>query len=138
MDKFSENVKFLRKKNSLTQPEIKKEIGIEPTTWSNYERGKSYPNLKLFCEIAKFFEVPETELLHASLEKRDLYELNKKYRYQNRLNSNIKEVDGEYLSLKDDLITILKKQIQVMEKNLSDKEKIIGYLEERLAEAGET
>lgn len=64
---FSSNVKLLREQFRMTQAEIETRIGIERTTWGNYERGKSFPNLKLFHSIANFFGVPEDELLNVDL-----------------------------------------------------------------------
>lgn len=69
MEYFANNIKFLRKKHNLIQPEIKDILDIEPTTWSGYERGKSYPNLKLFHKICEYFQVPETDMLNTDLSK---------------------------------------------------------------------
>lgn len=44
-------------------------IGIARTTWNNYESGKSNPTLDGIIEIARFFDVSETDLLHTDLEK---------------------------------------------------------------------
>jgi transcriptional regulator with XRE-family HTH domain len=52
-------LEFLRKRNGLKQLEIQEKLGIERTTWSNYERGRSFPNLKLFHEISKYFRISE-------------------------------------------------------------------------------
>lgn len=64
---FGENIKSIRKKSNLKQAEIKAAIGIEPTTWSNYENGKSFPNLKLFDEICKYFDISADDLLNKDL-----------------------------------------------------------------------
>jgi len=69
MQYFPSNLKFLRNKGGFTQAEIKYHLEIEPTTWSNYERGKSVPNLELFYKISKFFQVSEHDLLNIDLEK---------------------------------------------------------------------
>jgi transcriptional regulator with XRE-family HTH domain len=67
MKYFSANLKYLRQTKGVTQAEIEASTGIERTTWSNYERGKSYPNLKLFHTIANFFGIPEDDLLNSDL-----------------------------------------------------------------------
>lgn len=66
---FSSNLRLLRKNSGFTQAQIKDRLGIEPTTWSNYERGKSFPNLELFSKISKFFGVFEDALLNHDLSK---------------------------------------------------------------------
>lgn len=42
------------------------------------------------------------------------------------------EIDKEYLTIKDEIIDLLKNQISVLEENLADKEKIIQLLEKNL------
>lgn len=69
MKYFSSNLEFLRKRNGLKQLEIQEKLGIERTTWSNYERGRSFPNLKLFHEISKYFGISEYDLLNTDLTK---------------------------------------------------------------------
>lgn len=64
---FSSNMQHLRKSRGLTQSEIHAGTGIERTTWSNYERGKSFPNLQLFNEIVNFFGVSADDLLNSDL-----------------------------------------------------------------------
>ena len=41
--------------------------GIERTTWTGYESGKSKPRLDDFVRIAELFHVAETDLLHLNL-----------------------------------------------------------------------
>ncbi|WP_068245413.1 helix-turn-helix domain-containing protein [Hydrotalea flava] len=69
MKYFSSNLEYLRKASGLKQQGIQEKLGIERTTWSNYERGKSFPNLKLFHEIANYFGVTEYDLLNTDLSK---------------------------------------------------------------------
>lgn len=64
MKHFGANLAFLRKSRRMKQAEIQAGLGIQRTTWNNYENGKSFPNLQLFVEIAKYFGVNETDLLH--------------------------------------------------------------------------
>lgn len=67
MKHFSSNLTFLRKSRQMKQAEIKSGLDIERTTWNNYETGKSFPNLQLFAEIAKYFDINEADLLHKDL-----------------------------------------------------------------------
>jgi transcriptional regulator with XRE-family HTH domain len=72
MQFFSSNLEFLRKQKGLKQSEILDFIGIEQTRWSNYEKGKSFPNLKIFNEISSYFGVNAGDLLNVDLSKVDL------------------------------------------------------------------
>lgn len=68
MKYFHTNLKSLRTGSKLKQAEITSRLKIEPSTWSNYERGVSFPNLKLFHEISKYFDVSEDILLNIDLQ----------------------------------------------------------------------
>lgn len=57
----------LRESKSLKQTEMKAVLGIERTTWNNYENGVSKPNVDGLTAIAKFFGISETDLLHTDL-----------------------------------------------------------------------
>jgi transcriptional regulator with XRE-family HTH domain len=87
MKYFSSNLEFLRKSRNMKQAEIQDSIGIERTTWSNYERNKSYPQLELFHKIAKFFGVNEFDLLNVDLSNVNLNE--KKGSEKNSKNVNL-------------------------------------------------
>ncbi len=67
MDFFASNAEYLRKSRGLKQSEIQSAIGIEQTRWSNYEKGKSRPNLELFHTITKYFDVNADDLLNKDL-----------------------------------------------------------------------
>jgi transcriptional regulator with XRE-family HTH domain len=69
MKYFRSNLRFLRKNRNLTQAEIQAGLGIQRTTWNNYETGKSFPNLQLFVEIAKYFGISEETLLNYDISK---------------------------------------------------------------------
>lgn len=63
MDRFSTNLIFLRTKKGLTQAEMKDLVGVERTSWNNYEKNKSKPNLEQFCRIVEYFDVLADDLL---------------------------------------------------------------------------
>lgn len=67
MKYFPSNLKHLRLSRGINQTQMIDLLNIEPTTWSNYERGKSYPKLELFHKISKYFQVPEDDLLNRDL-----------------------------------------------------------------------
>lgn len=50
-------LKALRANQGLTQEEAAKLIGVTKWTWSNYERGKSYPDVVTIKKIESAFAV---------------------------------------------------------------------------------
>ena len=128
MEFFAKNAKFLRSKDNMTQQKIRNKLEIEPTTWSNYERGKSSPNLKLFCKISNFFKVSETDLLHTDLSLADPEVLRDKY-FLHHDPDAAQEASEAVLTMKNGIIKLLEDQIKVLEDSLADKDKIIAYLE---------
>lgn len=75
MDFLAKNLKYLREKKGLKQIELPDTIGFAQSTWNNYEKGKSNPNLLDLIKISKYFDIPETALLHSDLSKGNLIEL---------------------------------------------------------------
>ena len=47
----------------LTQVKAAKLIGITPDTLSNYERGKSYPDVPIIQKMEQVYGVPYSELI---------------------------------------------------------------------------
>ena len=74
MEFLAQNLKFLREKAGLKQNRTLETIGFSPTTWNNYEKGKSKPSLEDFIKISNYFEVSETDLLHSDLSKGQDYD----------------------------------------------------------------
>ena len=60
---LSENLKFLRKQNNLTQEEMAEIIGISPQSISKWERGDTYPDITLLPALANLFKVSVDALL---------------------------------------------------------------------------
>ncbi|CAI3350915.1 helix-turn-helix transcriptional regulator [Enterococcus cecorum] len=50
-------LKVLRVEADLTQKQVADKIGISPSTWSKWESGKSYPDVKEIEKIEKLFNV---------------------------------------------------------------------------------
>lgn len=61
-DKFSNNIKYLRKKNNLTLNDLSKSIGINVKTISAWEQAKSYPNLSSFIKLCSIYKLKYDEL----------------------------------------------------------------------------
>lgn len=56
-------LKTARNKNNLTQEEAAKLIGISVDTLSNYERGKSYPDIPVLRKIEEVYGVSYNQLI---------------------------------------------------------------------------
>lgn len=56
-------LKALRAIKGYTQEEASKLIGISPDTLSNYERGKSYPDVPVIKSIEKVYDVSYNDII---------------------------------------------------------------------------
>lgn len=56
-------LKSARVNKNLTQAQAAKLLGITEYTLSNYERGKSYPDVPVIQMIEKVYEVPYSDLI---------------------------------------------------------------------------
>lgn len=66
MTVFSDNIKFFRKKNNMSQVELAEKLYLTPQAISKWECGISEPDLKFLCKLAKVFNVTTDELLGIS------------------------------------------------------------------------
>lgn len=57
-----------REKCKLTQEEAAKKIGISPDTLSNYERGRSYPDIPVLRKIEEVYQVTYEQLIFLPLD----------------------------------------------------------------------
>ena len=57
MTSFSERIKNLRRKNSMTQEGLGKVIGVKPDAIYTYEKGKAYPEVRNLIILADYFGV---------------------------------------------------------------------------------
>lgn len=62
-DKAGFTLKTARERKGLTQEEAGKLIGVGKDTISNYERGKSYPDIPVLRKIEEVYEVPYERLI---------------------------------------------------------------------------
>lgn len=51
------NLKQLREQRKISQQELARVLNIKQTTYSNYENGKTQPDLELLKKIADYFDV---------------------------------------------------------------------------------
>lgn len=57
MDIFSKRLKILRQKHNLTQAQLASYLGITEDRVSNFEIGRSQPDIKILVAIARYFKV---------------------------------------------------------------------------------
>lgn len=64
--KFQERLKQLREEQDLSKRELAVKLGIPPSTYYDYENGKTQPDLSKIIKIAEFFDVNSDYLLGLS------------------------------------------------------------------------
>jgi len=73
INSLAPNLRYLRKKRSLSIQEMSSLLGIEhKTTYYSWERGDSQPNIHMILKIAHEFDVSVDELLKNDLSKRNI------------------------------------------------------------------
>ena len=72
MGKIPEHItptlKQAREIYGYTQAEAAKMLGISTDTLSNYERGKSYPDVPMIKKIEKLYEIPYAKIIFLPLD----------------------------------------------------------------------
>lgn len=71
---IGDQINHLRKKNGLSQDAFAEIFHISRQTVSNWENGKSYPDLEMIIQISNYFEISVDELLkqdHNTVKKID-------------------------------------------------------------------
>ena len=63
MNEFSGNLKFLRKKQKLTQSQLAERIGLNRSVIGAYEEGRAEPKFPTLITLAQFFNVTIDDLL---------------------------------------------------------------------------
>lgn len=65
---FASNIRFLRKKENISQEEFAERFGVSRQSVAKWESGDSLPDLLKCREIAEFYEVSVDILISVSLE----------------------------------------------------------------------
>ncbi len=76
-NKFSTNLRLLRKKNKLTLEELGKELGISKSAISDYENGNTLPSLDVCKNICNFFEINIDDMQNSDFSELTLEEIQK-------------------------------------------------------------
>ena len=72
MTNLASNLKYLRKKDKISQGELAEEFAVARTTMGDYERGKTEPNLDMLIKMSKKFDVAIDELITHDLTLNEL------------------------------------------------------------------
>ena len=83
-NKFSANLRLLRKKNKLTLTILGKNLGISKSALSDYENGNTFPSLDVCEAICQYFgtnldDLQNSDFLEMSLEEIQENSLNRNY-----------------------------------------------------------
>ncbi len=63
---FHKKLRMLREKQELTQGQVAKALGLERSTYTYYETGKTQPNLSSLKILAALYHVSVDDLLNDS------------------------------------------------------------------------
>ncbi|KRM83082.1 transcriptional regulator [Limosilactobacillus coleohominis DSM 14060] len=77
--KFSTQIKMQRKKRGLTQSVVAKNLYVTRQTISNWEQGKSYPDLNTLVKISDFYQISIDSLLREDQDLQEFLEQGKAY-----------------------------------------------------------
>lgn len=94
MDFFKKNLRFLRRTQKLKQSDIQKLMGKSSSAVSNWELGKSTPDVPDIVKLAQFFKIDVNDFLTKDLSKED-YEPLPEARPTNHDNIQLLEYAGE-------------------------------------------
>ena len=77
-NKFSANLRLLRKKNKLTLAILGKNLGISKSALSDYENANTFPSLDVCEEICQYFGTNLDDLQNADFSEMSLEEIQEK------------------------------------------------------------
>lgn len=66
---FAQNIKYLRKKEKLSQDQLAENFDLSRGAITGYENGKSKPKFEDFLKIADFFGVSLDDLVYRNMEE---------------------------------------------------------------------
>ena len=73
MTSVGENIKNIRKKNNITQEELAEKLNVTRQAVSNWENGKSEPDIKTISTIAGIFEISTDELINYTPKEKETF-----------------------------------------------------------------
>lgn len=69
---IAQNIKYLRKKNKLSQQELATQLEVARTTMGDYERGHTEPSIETLVRLSEIFSVKLDQLLKEDLSLKEL------------------------------------------------------------------
>ncbi len=66
---FQIKLKEARKKREFTQEEAAKELGISRTNITNYETGRTEPDIETLCRLIELYEISADWLLGTGMKR---------------------------------------------------------------------
>lgn len=63
---LGQRLKFFREAQGIKQEDVAKVIGVARSTYTNYEKNRSQPELDMICQLARFYQVSIDEFLNES------------------------------------------------------------------------
>lgn len=69
---FSKNLKYLRKKNNLSQNKLAKKLNVNQTTIARWEDKGREPTISSVFKIAKYFEISIDDLITIDLTNKEV------------------------------------------------------------------
>jgi transcriptional regulator with XRE-family HTH domain len=82
-NKFSANLRILRKKNKLTLEILGKSLGVSKSALSDYENGHTFPSLDVCESICKHFGTNLDDLQNSDFSEMTIEEIQKKSNSRN-------------------------------------------------------
>lgn len=93
MEKIGKNIQEARKNAKMNQTDLAKELNLTSSSVSNWEKGKSLPDIENLIELCKILRISSDEILgietknksiHSSIEKSSHY-----FSYNNELEKDL-------------------------------------------------
>lgn len=122
---YLKNLKKIRQKNKLTQPQMADILKISTSTYQYYEYGKRIPSLKVLCKIADFFNVSIDYLLDRNIDNVEELDLLDSLQIEFNMTSIEKTLLNDYLSLNKNtrinMMSFLQNAFNVIQSEHNDK-----------------
>ena len=142
---IGKNIKVLRKKNQLTQPEFANLIGVSRYSLSRYENGTSSISIELIDKICQKLNVSYVDVVgeEKMLTPMEEYELTLKieiikerganllarlYHYQNIQRIEVDDESNPWVVISDDLSDLIHTNIYLVN-SFEELERYVGYLD---------
>ncbi|MCA6431878.1 MAG: helix-turn-helix domain-containing protein [Cytophagales bacterium] len=116
MKRIHKNIKDFRVKNGLKQEEMARLVGTTGKNWSNYELGKTEPNIEALVKLASAFKITLDALVMG-----DVKQVENPVEYdQVKIRSELDELNDRMLSLEQSLTTFLMAENRYLRSELKD------------------